>query len=277
MDGIAVDCPVKVSGVGKLLFRFILPLAFFVNVGILYMIFRLLRRSSVPGQSVEAVFFKALLSISTFALMPLVEASVALLDCRKIMGSFGSHVGPVSFAIFVILLLLVAHPIALVSLLMKMKKENPEFMLMEAYFIIERGLIVIFFTVFPEENRWSAFGYIILFGSIMSVRLYLQPFQDKLEDYLNREISLCWLMLLAFKYTSFGSNDHDIAPYVIAIMFLPPTLHVLRLVISYSSGNSRHIARSKDEIYEAKTTKKGGYDKNDPERVPLSHGNLNEI
>ncbi|KAI8848421.1 hypothetical protein BC829DRAFT_214709 [Chytridium lagenaria] len=137
IDGIAMDCPAKLSGVGKLLFRFLLPLAFFVNVGLLYMIFRLLKRAKVPvekmfpyymrGQSIEAVFFKALLSISTFALMPLVEASVALLDCRNILGSLvlytdptvecfeSSHVGPVSFAILIIVLLLVVHPVALTS------------------------------------------------------------------------------------------------------------------------------------------------------------------
>ncbi|KAI8848422.1 hypothetical protein BC829DRAFT_214700 [Chytridium lagenaria] len=154
---------------------------------------------------------------------------------------------------------------------------KPQYMFIEAYFIIERGLIVIFFTVLPEENLWSAIGYIILFGSIMFVRIYLQPFQDKLEDYLNREISLCWLMLLALKYTSYRSQSYSIAPYVIAIMFLPPTLHVFRLIVSYVRGKGRRVAKSMEEIYEATTSKKVGYDKNDPERVPLSHGNLNEI
>ncbi|KAJ3214232.1 hypothetical protein HDU67_001939 [Dinochytrium kinnereticum] len=327
MDGIAVDCPAKLSGVNKLLFRFVLPLMFFVNVGILYSLFHILKMANIPverifprymkGQNMDAIFFKAFLTVCTFALMPLVEASVAILECRTILGKNvlfrapsiecfkGGHVGPVAFAILIIVLLLGVLPVTIVAIMMKLKRENrityetdedipfadqllqnlylqykPEFMFIEAYFTLERGILVIFFTVLDEDNPWSSFGYILIIGATMFIRIYVQPYRSQLEAYLNREICACWIILLAFKYTTFQSQSQGITPYVLAIMLVPPCLHVLRLIMSYAFHGKKSMERSIEDLASRSntTTKKATVKSkaSDSERVPLSTGNLHD-
>ncbi|KAJ3095356.1 hypothetical protein HDU97_007015 [Phlyctochytrium planicorne] len=326
MDGMAVDCPAKLTGVSKLMFRFLLPSMFFVHLGLLYGIFSTLKKFKVPvekifpyylkDQSMDAIFFKGLLTIITFVMMPLLEASVSLLECRTIVDKVvlhkaptvecfkGSHVGPVTIAIIILVIILGALPLTIFVVLNNLKRANqitydkhgnishyeqmlqnlylqykPEFLFVEAYFILERGAIVIFFTVFSEDNKWSAFGYILLIGAIMLVRVYVQPFQSQLEAYLSREVCQCWLILLAFKYTAYQPDALGIAPYVIAIMFLPPTLHIVRLITSLFKkgrghfGNS-NIKKSIEDLAKSVAGKNKNHD--DSERVPLSTENLND-
>ncbi|KAJ3095355.1 hypothetical protein HDU97_007014 [Phlyctochytrium planicorne] len=329
MDGMAVDCPAKLTGVSKLMFRFLLPSMFFVHLGLLYGIFSTLKKFKVPvekifpyylkDQSMDAIFFKGLLTIITFVMMPLLEASVSLLECRNIVDKTvlhkapnvqcfkGSHVGPVTIAIIILVIILGVLPLTIFVVLNNLKRANqitydkhgnlshyeqmlqnlylqykPEFLFIEAYFILERGAIVIFFTVFSEDNKWSAFGYILLIGTIMLVRIYVQPFQSRLEAYLSREVCQCWIILLAFKYTAYQPEALGIAPYVIAIMFLPPTLHIVRLISVYTKKGGNGHAHGHNNIkksIEDLAKNVGGKGKNyndDSERVPLSTENLHD-
>ncbi|KAJ3108045.1 hypothetical protein HDU96_007697 [Phlyctochytrium bullatum] len=324
IDGMVADCPAKLAGVEKMLFRYVLPFAFYVHLGIIYAVAKLMIRANLgglftwylKGRSIDDVFFKALLSITTFTLLPLIEASVSLLECRSVMGELvlfkapyvkcykGNHNGPVAFAIIVLLVILGVLPLALIGLLGRLKQEGrvvydktaelsqrdqlyqnlylqyrPQYLFMESYFIFERGAVVILFTILHEENLSSAFGYVGIIGAIVFVRIYLQPFESQLESFLSREVAVCWLILLAIKYTTFRAGNPSVGPYIIFIMLIPPVLHVIRLILVHTFRLLPGMGRSAEHVAVPTGPKQGGKSVDvykDAERVPLSREVLNE-
>ncbi|KAI9339387.1 hypothetical protein BDR26DRAFT_390072 [Obelidium mucronatum] len=136
LDGMTATCPAPLSGVAKQLFRFVLPCLFFIDAAILYNIAKLLKQHYpqlmeklivyLPVHSkhisVKVIFIRIFQIIITFVLMPLVEACLAILDCRTVMGRVvdfqapdvvcfqGYHLPAAIFAIFVLIILLCVYP-----------------------------------------------------------------------------------------------------------------------------------------------------------------------
>ncbi|KAJ3221770.1 hypothetical protein HDU81_010343, partial [Chytriomyces hyalinus] len=148
IDGMATDCPVNLAGVSKQLFRFLLPFLFFIHTFILYTLANMFRKQFpeqwkvfigyLPRQgnhiSVRVIFLRILQMVGTFVLMPLVEASLAILDCRKVGGAYvdfqapdeqcfqGAHLPAAIFAIVMLVILLGVYPVTLGYQLYRIQK-----------------------------------------------------------------------------------------------------------------------------------------------------------
>ncbi|KAJ3186392.1 hypothetical protein HK101_009683 [Irineochytrium annulatum] len=91
-DGMVSDCPVPLRGLGKLMFRFVMPLMLLVYVSLIYIVVRF-TQSRVSGaatvmerftprylknQSISMICLRAIITTLTFAIMPLTEAALSM-------------------------------------------------------------------------------------------------------------------------------------------------------------------------------------------------------
>ncbi|KAJ3116717.1 hypothetical protein HDU96_008956 [Phlyctochytrium bullatum] len=326
IDGLVNDCPAPMKGLQKQIFRFLLPALFPIWLGILFgfgkamktspALVQLLTRFTpwyMKGQKLEVIFFRSFKSMLTLVLMPLVEASLNVLDCRDLMRRIvvyrapeiecfrGSHVGPAAFSIIVLLALLFVLPLSEVIVLGVMKRrgevdyseqENPDliaemkkalyeqfkpqFFYMEPILVWEKGIIVVVFSIlgYKDSNNYNV--YLLLFAITCALRLYIQPHREKLEAYLDREMTVGWIVILAYRISSFQASPNSVIPYVIAMMFLPVLFHSVRwlyhayythkdVVEDLARGNSvalkKKFGGSMRSIAEAKPLDPDGKDK----------------
>ncbi|KAJ3191580.1 hypothetical protein HDU67_005800, partial [Dinochytrium kinnereticum] len=200
----------------------------------------------------------------TLILDPLVEASLNILDCRDFMNNSvvfrvpeqicfrGGHIGPAAFAIIVLLLLLLITPLSQAIALGIMWKKGqidynfderkhdasvemrrtlyeqyrPQYFFMEPVISLERGLIIVLFAELGFTSGYNYLIYASLFAILCLTRQYIQPYKEIIEAYLEREMLLGWIAILAFRLASFNTSENNVVPYVIVVMFLPVALHV---------------------------------------------------
>ncbi|KAJ3190796.1 hypothetical protein HK101_008355 [Irineochytrium annulatum] len=91
-DGMVSDCPVPLRGLGKLMFRFVMPLMLLVYVSLIYVVVRftqsrvsgaaaVMERFTPPylkNQSISMICLRAIITTLTFAIMPLTEAALSM-------------------------------------------------------------------------------------------------------------------------------------------------------------------------------------------------------
>ncbi|KAI9346431.1 hypothetical protein DFJ73DRAFT_469429 [Zopfochytrium polystomum] len=302
-DGLVFDCPAPLKGVQRQMFRFFLPAIFFFHLGLLYFVLLLVRvfvtqanekiANLLPGhmrqQSLEVLLFRASKTIFTFTLMPFIEASLALLDCRHIEQTSvlfyvptevcfsNEHVGPGAFAILVLFLFLGVAPLSMSIVLFRLWREKKidvdedcdsneqavlpqlhkslyenfrgDYFFMEPIFIWEKGLVVMIFSFFGNQAEMSqTIAFIVLFSALCLARVYIQPFNEVIEAYLNREICLGWLIVLVIRY-AMSQTKVVLAPLVAIVMFLPAALHVGRW-INFKALDYTHFPVSQEEDLE---------------------------
>ncbi|KAI9350706.1 hypothetical protein BDR26DRAFT_851369 [Obelidium mucronatum] len=285
VDGFVTDCPLPVTGVNKLLFRFFLPLLMLFYIVSLYYFLRILqaRFSSVgqaivrwtpywlKGDSVSLICFRAVIITMTFIIMPLVDSSLLLLQCQTIEGKnvltqapqiecfSAQHVGAAAFAIIIISIMMVGLPLGLAYLLYRLWKGDmikfehsglsplqklfqclyiifkPELFFMMPVTILEKGLVSVLFTLMSRyTGRVQMNVYVMVLSLLCATRIYIQPFSNHLEAYLNREIALGILAMIGLRqYTDqYGVSTLTLLEIGLVI-FLPPFLHIIR----WTQGN----------------------------------------
>ncbi|KAJ3247061.1 hypothetical protein HDU78_005463 [Chytriomyces hyalinus] len=281
IDGMATDCPVNLSGVSKQLFRFLLPFLFFIHTFILYTLANLFRRQFpeqwkvfigyLPRQgnhiSVRVIFLRILQMVGTFVLMPLVEASLAILDCRKIAGLYvdfqapneqcfqGPHLPAAIFAIVMLVILLGVYPVTLGYQLYRIQKAGKlkyeeagdgqhltvldelnmtvyedyrrDYFYMGPIVIWEKGILVLLFKLLVGKVEAIGFTFVVILAVLCFQRIYIQPYRYGLEAYVNREICLCWLTIMAVLLSTlqFAQN---VGSSITFLIVLPPALHFIR-------------------------------------------------
>ncbi|ORY41339.1 hypothetical protein BCR33DRAFT_826281, partial [Rhizoclosmatium globosum] len=218
------------------------------------------------GDSVSLICFRAIIIVMTFVIMPLVDGSLSLLQCSTIEGQyvlsqvpdvkcFGSkHAPSAALAIIIIIVMLGILPAVIGYMLYWLKKHDmiryedeglspiqklfqclyiifkPEMFYMMPITIVEKGLVSILFSIMASSSRLVQTNiYIIALAALCGTRIYWQPFSNHLEAYLNREVALGILTMIALRqYTdTFGVTTVSLIEIGIAL-FLPPTLHILR-------------------------------------------------
>ncbi|KAJ3236568.1 hypothetical protein HDU81_010664 [Chytriomyces hyalinus] len=282
IDGMVSDCTLPLSGVPKLVFRYVLPLLLMFYIVLIYLILRALQSSGLitassagkltpyymQGQPLSLICFRAMIVVLTFVVMPLVDSSLLLLQCNTVQEKyvlfrspsvecFGSeHGGGAALAVIFLILLLIALPAMLWLVLSRLHKSGnityeeegisniqrlfqclyivfkPDMYYMLPVTIIEKGVTSILFTMLIKYEENIQINVFLLFLAFLcATRIYFQPYHNHLEAYLNREISLGILVMIAYRqYTEkYGITDGIIAQIGV-IVFLPVMMHVIRWV-----------------------------------------------
>ncbi|KAJ3073443.1 hypothetical protein HDU98_001493 [Podochytrium sp. JEL0797] len=292
LDGMATSCPAPLSGVSKQLFRFVLPCLFFIHTAILYFTAQAMKQyypalmdkllQYLPGHakhvSIKVIFLRIFQIVVTFVLMPLVEACLAILDCRNLMGvsvDFQApdavcfhkvHLPAAIFAILVLVLLLGVYPSLLIWKLYRINKagqlkyneENltvldelnmtlyadyrKSYYFMGPLLIWERGFLVLIFQMLIGKIDGIGFAYVCILAVVCFIRIYVQPYLFGIEAYMNREIVLCWLILMALNLSTLESNHTSIEGMVTFLLILPAVLHVLRW--GFSAWQAKYLEKN---------------------------------
>ncbi|KAJ3138174.1 hypothetical protein HK101_003770, partial [Irineochytrium annulatum] len=279
-DGMLTDCPVPLTGLGKLMFRYLLPSLLLIHISWIYVVLKLVQsRVSnsgsmmerltpyyLKGQPMSLICLRAIGTMILFALMPLVETSLTILECGPLEGvsvvtkvpqvqCFSQpHIGPAAFAIFMLVILLGVLPALLGMLLYRISScgqisynveemsygqrllstlyisFKPELFFMLPVIIIEKGVVCILFTLMTRYSDASQQNvHIIILAILCQTRVYFQPYGSPLEAYLNREICIGWLVLTAFReYTLNYAVELSTRTEITIVVFLPVVLHVIR-------------------------------------------------
>ncbi|KAJ3333389.1 hypothetical protein HDU76_008640 [Blyttiomyces sp. JEL0837] len=313
IDGLVTDCPAPLRDVKKLLFRFLLPFLCYAHLGIIYIIVKVVL-SRIPNgeekvqkflprylqnQSINVIFVRSLSTIYTFTLMPLVEASIALTDCRSFLSNnvlftvpniscFSSqHVGGGAFAITVTIIVLVLVPLSIAGALFYLWRINkivsrpeyrheeltlfetmmehfymnyrPEFFFIEPFMIWERGVIVAIFAIVESKSyNAQANTYVVLFSSICLLRIYIQPYCYQAEAYLNREICLGFLTMLAINFSTYMSPTVNMKPLIAIVLFSPVVLHAIRWSMHKFKDDGGYETTAEDMSSPSKALPPGG-------------------
>ncbi|KAJ3241924.1 hypothetical protein HDU78_001629 [Chytriomyces hyalinus] len=222
----------------------------------------------MQGQPLSLICFRAMIVVLTFVVMPLVDSSLLLLQCNTVQDKyvlyrspsvecFGSeHGGGAALAVIFLILLLIALPSMIWLVLSRLHKSGnityeeegisniqrlfqclyivfkPDMYYMLPVTIIEKGVTSILFTMLIKYEENIQINVFILFLAFLcATRIYFQPYHNHLEAYLNREISLGILVMIAYRqYTEkYGITD-GIISQIGVIVFLPVMMHVIRWV-----------------------------------------------
>ncbi|KAJ3031834.1 UNVERIFIED_CONTAM: hypothetical protein HDU68_012340 [Siphonaria sp. JEL0065] len=315
LDGMVSSCPAPLSGVAKQLFRFVLPCLFFINTAILYYIAKFLKQFNpqlmekllvyLPlhskNVSVKVIFLRIFQIVITFVLMPLVEACLAILDCRNVMGRVvdfqapdvvcfqGEHLPAAIFSIFVLVILLglypgfIAHRLYRINKDGKLKYDEDEanlgvvdelnmtlyadyrrsYFYMGPVLIWEKGILVLLFKLLNGKVMGIGFTYVCILAVLCFQRIYIQPYLYGIEAYMNREIVLCWLVLMAMNLSTL-EYDQNIGGAVTFILVLPAALHVFRwghaawrsrYAVTLSSAGSQNSVGTASKLSRRASTK----------------------
>ncbi|ORY49343.1 hypothetical protein BCR33DRAFT_713704 [Rhizoclosmatium globosum] len=212
------------------------------------------------GDSMSLICFRSVIVVITFIVMPLVDSSLLLkyvLSQVPQVECFGSqHAPAAALAIIIIIIMLGALPGLLCFTLYKLNLNNqikyeddgltpiqklfrclyiifkPEMYYMMPITIIEKGVVSILFAMMAKYDNWIQTNtYIMTLAVLCGTRIYWQPFVNHLEAYLNREIALGILAMIALRqYTdAYGVSTLTLVEIGIVI-FLPPSLHLMRWI-----------------------------------------------
>ncbi|ORY48264.1 hypothetical protein BCR33DRAFT_805534 [Rhizoclosmatium globosum] len=220
----------------------------------------------LKGDSVSLICFRAIIIAFTFIIMPMVDSALLLLQCTTVEGRFvltqvpqvecfgSEHAPAAALAIIIIIWMLGVLPALLGVVLYLLKKNDmiiyeeegltplqklfqclyiifkPEMFFMMPITILEKGLVsILFSTMARYSSSIQTNTYIMTLAALCGTRIYWQPFSNHLEAYLNREIALGILAMVALReYTdTYGVTTFALIEIGAAI-FLPPIFHVIR-------------------------------------------------
>ncbi|KAJ3168141.1 hypothetical protein HK101_011658 [Irineochytrium annulatum] len=314
-DGMVSDCPVPISGLSKLMFRFLLPTLLLFHVSLIFCVLKLVQSKSsgshsmlerltpywLKGQSVSLICLRAIGSMILFALMPLVESSLTIeiegvnvvAKVPQIVCMSQPHIGPAIFAIIVLVILLGVVPCGLCFMLYRLWSMNgitydadaspgqrlfqtlyisfkPELFFMLPVIILEKGLVCVLFTLMGHyDDGTQQNAHILILACLCAIRIYCQPYFNPLEAYLNREICIGWLVLIAFRFYALSFPvSLAIQIEVSIVVGLPFVLHAMRwmwtnkdyhadIVSAVTSGGVSSVAGAHAK-HEARKARKSG-------------------
>ncbi|KAI9332337.1 hypothetical protein BDR26DRAFT_937957 [Obelidium mucronatum] len=305
IDGMVSDCTLPIKGLSKMTFRFFLPLLILFYIVAIYFLMRILQSTGMVsgesvgrftpyymrGQSLSLICFRATIVVLTFVVMPLIDASLILLQCKDILGKyvltrapeiqcFGStHAPAAALAVIILIIFLGIVPLLTAVILRYLAKGDniryeeegisniqklfqclyivfkPEMYWMMPVTIIEKGVVSILFTMLVKYEEMIKINvYILFLGFLCATRIYWQPYHNHLEAYLNREISLGILIMIAFRQFTdhYGVTTASLVQIGV-VVFLPVVLHIIRWTRSNFEKHQDAIA---DVINSAKLTSK---------------------
>ncbi|KAI8617927.1 hypothetical protein BC830DRAFT_52225 [Chytriomyces sp. MP71] len=209
-----------------------------------------------------------------------VEGKYVLFKAPSVQCFSGAHSGAAAFAIIMLILLLGVLPLTLYFILSRLHKSDnityehdgitniqklfqclyivfkPEFYWFMPITMIEKGVTSILFTLLIKyDEKTQVNVYILFLAFLCAMRIYWQPYYSHLEAYLNREISLGILVMIAFRqYTSQNGVSTGTIAQVGIIVFLPVVMHAIRWI-------SANYVKHQDIILEQTgkfTSKMGG-------------------
>ncbi|KAJ3186393.1 hypothetical protein HK101_009684 [Irineochytrium annulatum] len=96
--------------------------------------------------------------------------------------------------------------------------------------MLEKGLISILFTLIQKyDETVQLIVHILVIGGLCTGRIYLQPYAASLDAYLNREICVGWLVLIALReYMELYGATTVARVAVVFVLFIPALLHCMR-------------------------------------------------
>ncbi|KAJ3193042.1 hypothetical protein HK101_005535 [Irineochytrium annulatum] len=310
VDGMASDCPAPIAGLDKLMFRFLLPTLLIINVSGIYAVLRVVQ-GTVPGATriigrftprylrkdgLSIICLRAVITTMTFALMPLVETSLSILQCNAVEGKevvtmvpqvmclSKAHLPALVLAVAVLILLLGVFPTMAGLRLHRMWSTKsiiygedaspsqkllqvlycsfkPEYFYMLPVTIVEKGLVCIIFTLTARFDPGTQLNvHIVLVAALCQTRIYIQPYLNPLEAYLNREVCLGWLVMVAYKYhiATYGASV-SVAVQVGAVIALPLVLHAVRWALGRDTVQVMiEAARSASTFHRSEWGREGG-------------------
>ncbi|KAJ3020397.1 UNVERIFIED_CONTAM: hypothetical protein HDU68_010190 [Siphonaria sp. JEL0065] len=243
------------------------------------------------GQSLSLICFRATIVVLTFVVMPLIDASLLLLQCDEILGKHviatapevecwsSAHAPAAALAVIILIIFLGIVPILIGMILrylaagdnIKYEDEGisniqklfqclyivfkPEMYYMMPITILEKGVVSVLFTMLVKYEEMIQINvYIVFLGFLCATRIYWQPYHNHLEAYLNREISLGILIMIAYRQFTdhYGVTTASLAQIGI-VVFLPVVLHMTRWTRSNVEKHQDVIA---DVLRSAKITRK---------------------
>ncbi|KAJ3030122.1 UNVERIFIED_CONTAM: hypothetical protein HDU68_010044 [Siphonaria sp. JEL0065] len=241
------------------------------------------------GQSLSLICFRATIVVLTFVVMPLIDGSLILLQCNEILGKhvlttapeiecFGSqHAPAAALAITILIAFLGGVPLSIWFVLSKLsaggniKYEEegisniqklfqclyivfkPEMYYMMPITMLEKGVTSILFTMLVKYNSQTQTNVYIMFLAFQcALRIYWQPYHNHLEAYLNREISLGILVMIAFRQFTdqYGVSTSALIQIGI-VMVLPVLCHIIRWT---RSNYDKHQNKISGVLLSAKLT-----------------------
>ncbi|KAI9327796.1 hypothetical protein BDR26DRAFT_78922 [Obelidium mucronatum] len=270
VDGIVSDCTLPISGVSKMMFRFFLPLLILFYIIAIYFGTKFLQSSGLlsgessgrftpyymKGQSLSLICFRATIVVLTFVVMPLIDGSLILLQCNDILGKhvlttapniecFGStHAPAAALAIIILILFLGGVPVLIGLILRYLAKGNNITYEEEGISNIQK-LFQVLYIVFKPEMYWMMPVTMLEKGvtSILFTIIYWQPYNSHLEAYLNREITLGILVMIAFRQFTdqYGVSTSTLIQIGI-VMVLPVLCHIVRWIRSNLDKHQNKIS-----------------------------------
>ncbi|ORY39005.1 hypothetical protein BCR33DRAFT_788456 [Rhizoclosmatium globosum] len=273
IEALVFDCPLPIKGVAKHFFRFALPLLFvsyFLFFYALVTLFPSLKAylpQRIAKQNMNVLFSRAFVLVFNFIFMPLVEASLVLVECvdiehHSVLYKIPSiecysqqHAGPAAFAYIVLIILLFIYPAGLLSTLLFLRTKGrilhhhsdethnpmdriiepfyisyrPSYFFMEAVQVWERAIIVLCFTYLHHAgDEATSVPYLGIFITICLIRIYIQPFKNESLLYLSREIGISFIALLFLNQYANHVGQQKPTVFILFLMVFPVVNHLLR-------------------------------------------------
>ncbi|KAJ3190797.1 hypothetical protein HK101_008356 [Irineochytrium annulatum] len=98
--------------------------------------------------------------------------------------------------------------------------------------MLEKGFIAILFTLIQKyDETVQLMVHTLVIGALCTGRIYLQPYAASLDAYLNREICVGWIVLIALReYIELYGASIVPRVAVLFVIFIPALLHCLRWI-----------------------------------------------
>ncbi|KAJ3202925.1 hypothetical protein HDU67_000194 [Dinochytrium kinnereticum] len=176
--------------------------------------------------------------------VPLIEASLNILDCRDVMKRTivfrapesnclrGEHLGPAVFAISILAICILILPLS-IAISLGIIWKNGQSTVTErdqgnCEPAIEWGVMYVAATHILLDT-YNYLIFISLFVLICLIRLYIQPYRDMISAYIEREMVVCWIVIMTYRLASFRTPTDNVIPYVNVFLFFPIASHAVNL------------------------------------------------
>ncbi|KAJ3030412.1 UNVERIFIED_CONTAM: hypothetical protein HDU68_009116 [Siphonaria sp. JEL0065] len=266
VDGMVNDCTLPITGISKMMFRFFLPLLILFYIIVIYIGMRFMQASGMinasslgmatpyymQGQSMSLICFRATIVVLTFVVMPLIDASLLLLQCDDILGKYviatapevecwsSTHAPAAALAVIILIIFLGIVPL-LIGLILRYLAAGDNIKYEDEGISNIQRLFQCLYIVFKPEMYYMM-PITILEKGVVSI---LFTMLVKYEGIL--------IMIAYRQYTDhYGVTTASLAQIGV-VVFLPVVLHIIRWMRSNVEKHQDVIA---DVLSSAKITSK---------------------
>ncbi|KAJ3293820.1 hypothetical protein HDU79_011849 [Rhizoclosmatium sp. JEL0117] len=211
IDRVVHDCTLPISGVAKLLFRYLLPCMDVEGQYVVQNAPNVLCYSSnhIPGFCIALAILVLLLGVLPIGLGLFLRK--LYLAKRIIYETDDIGNAQKLFQCFYLMF-------------------KPDMFFMMPVTIFEKGVVAMIFTLLNNlDEHIQVNVYLVFLCFICSTRIYWQPYHSHMEAFLNREISLGILTLIGFRiYLDVFEATPAIMAQICTMILLPLFLHMIR-------------------------------------------------